>query len=88
MAILLFIHHQISVQWSSNSTQKGQPPFRLIMQDNGNLVIRDANNKMIWNTHTAGKGAKPHHLIMQIDRNLVLYDGNHQPIWASNTAKW
>ncbi|CAF3644682.1 unnamed protein product [Rotaria sp. Silwood1] len=78
----------VNAQWSSNSTNKGQQPFRLIMQDNGNLVIRDVNNKVIWSTHTAGKGVKPHHLIMQIDRNLVLYDGNHQPIWASNTTKW
>ncbi len=78
----------VNAQWSSNSTGKGQPPFRLIMEDNGNLIIRDRNNVQIWSTHTAGKGAKPHHLIMQIDRNLVLYDGYHQPIWASNTTKW
>jgi hypothetical protein len=78
----------VNVQWSSNSTDKGQAPFRLILKDNGNLVIHDANNKQTWSSHTAGKGAKPHYLTMQIDRNLVLYDGHHQPIWASNTAKW
>ena len=78
----------VNAQWSSNSAAKGEQPFRLIMQENGNLVIRDANNKQVWSTHTVGKGAKPHHLIMQIDRNLVLYDGYHQPIWASNTTKW
>ncbi|CAF2650846.1 unnamed protein product [Rotaria sp. Silwood2] len=78
----------VNAQWSSNSAGKDQQPFHLMMQNNGNLVIRDVNNKAIWSTHTAGIGAKPHHLIMQIDRNLVLYDGNHQPIWASNTTKW
>ncbi len=78
----------VNALWSSKSDGKGQQPFRLIMQDNGNLVIRDVNNKQIWNTHTAGKGEKPHYLIMQIDRNLVLYDSHHQPIWGSNTTKW
>ncbi len=78
----------VNAQWSSNSTEKGQEPFRLIMEDSGDLVIRDAYNKQLWSTYTAGKGRKPHHLIMQIDRNLVLYDGHHKPIWASNTAKW
>ncbi|CAF4928467.1 unnamed protein product, partial [Rotaria magnacalcarata] len=32
----------VNAQWSSNSTGKGQEPFRLIMQDSGNLLIRDA----------------------------------------------
>ena len=78
----------VNAQWSSNSFDKGQPPFCLIMQDNGNLVIHDVNDKKIWSTNTAGKGVKPHYLTMQIDRNLVLYDGYHRPIWASNTTKW
>jgi hypothetical protein len=78
----------VNAQWSSNSTDKGQRPYRLIMQDNGNLVIYDVNNIKIWSTRTAGKGVPPYHLIMQIDRNLVLYDCYHQPIWASNTTRW
>jgi hypothetical protein len=78
----------VNAQWSSNSTDKGQQPYRLMLLDNGNLVIRDVNNKQIWSTHTAGIGAKPHYLTMQIDRNLVLYDAYHQPVWASNTTKW
>ena len=78
----------VNAQWSSNSTGQGQQPFRLIMQDNGNLLICDVNNRQIWSTHTAGKGVKPHYLVMQIDRSLVLYDGHHQSIWASNTTKW
>ena len=78
----------VNAQWSSNSDRSGEQPYRLIMLDSGNLVIRDVHGKQIWSTNTAGKGAKPHHLIMQIDRNLVLYDGYHRPIWASNTTKW
>jgi hypothetical protein len=78
----------VNAQWSSNSPEKGQEPFRLILEDSGNLVIRDVYNKQRWSSHTAGKGVKPYHLIMQIDRNLVLYDRYHQPIWESNTAKW
>jgi len=30
--------------WASNTYQKGRPPYRLIMQDDRNLVIYDANN--------------------------------------------
>lgn len=78
----------VNAQWSSNSTEKGQPPYRLVLQDNGNLIIFDANNVKTWSTRTAEVGERPYHLIMQIDRNLVLYDCNQRAIWASNTAKW
>ena len=78
----------VNAQWSSNSTERGQPPYRLVLQDNGNLIIFDANNIKTWSTRTAGIGERPYHLIMQIDRNLVLYDCNHRPIWVSNTTKW
>lgn len=78
----------VNAQWSSNTVDDGERPYRLTLLENGNLVIFDANNRHIWSTHTAGFGVKPYHLIMQIDRNLVLYDGLHRPIWASNSTKW
>ena len=64
---------------------KGVSPRRIIMQDDGNLVIYDVYNNALWSSATYQKGTKPHHLIMQTDGNLVIYDGNNNPRWATGT---
>lgn len=73
--------------WSSRSDGKGQSPRRLVMQNDGNLVIYDVYGRPTWASRTDNKGAKPHRLVMQDDGNLVIYDGNNRPTWASNTAR-
>lgn len=42
--------------WNSGSYGKGRGPYRLIMQDDGNLVIYDADKKATWSTNTYGRG--------------------------------
>ena len=70
--------------WSSATFNKGRGPYRLIMQDDGNLVIYDADNKATWATGTHGKGSGCH-FYCQEDGNLVIYDNQKRPIWASDT---
>jgi hypothetical protein len=55
------------------------------MQNDGNLVIYDANGNPTWASNTQFKGISPYKLIMQTDRNLVIYDGNGKPTWATAT---
>jgi hypothetical protein len=58
--------------------------YRLIMQDDGNLVAYTANGRALWATNTAGHaGAR---IEMQGDGNLVVYSPDNHPLWASNTA--
>jgi len=61
----------------------GNGQYRLIMQDDGNLVLYDASNRPLWASNTDGKAVEK--CIMQEDGNLVLYLYNGQPVWASNT---
>jgi hypothetical protein len=57
--------------------------YFLVMQGDGNLVIRNANKKAIWSTRTNGKGTK--YAVFQGDGNLVLYKNGGGAIWASGT---
>lgn len=58
---------------------------RLLVQNDGNLVIYDSRDTAIWNSETGGQGEAPYKLRMQGDGNLVLYDVNDQALWATGT---
>ncbi len=42
--------------WASGTHNKGRAPHILVMQEDGNLVIYDADKKPTWATDTYGKG--------------------------------
>jgi hypothetical protein len=60
--------------------------FKLILQEDGNLVIYDELKNAIWASNTDGVGEGPYNLYLQGDGNLVIYDKNKTPTWASNTV--
>lgn len=44
---------QVNLLWSSQSTQNpGYAPYKLIMQNDGNLVIYNKNNVPVWASNT------------------------------------
>jgi hypothetical protein len=57
--------------------------YRLVMQEDGNLVAYDGNNA-IWAANTSGTDGQK--AIMQNDGNFVLYHVDGRPLWASNTS--
>jgi hypothetical protein len=57
--------------------------YKLVMQDDGNLVAYDGNTA-IWASNTVGTDGQK--AIMQPDGNFVLYHVNGKPLWASNTS--
>jgi hypothetical protein len=57
--------------------------YRLVMQNDGNLVLYDARRHPLWSSNTQGQRVEK--CIMQRDGNLVLYLHNGQPAWSSNT---
>ena len=59
----------------------------LNLQDNGDLVIKNAAGTSVWSTGTSNKGVKPYKLVMQDDGNLVLYDSKDIPWWASKKGR-
>jgi len=56
--------------------------YRLIMQDDGNLVLYKSS-QALWASGTYGRAVR--NCIMQSDGNLVLYGYNGVAVWASNT---
>ncbi|MGW2050932.1 hypothetical protein ACWCPF_38085 [Streptomyces sp. NPDC001858] len=55
----------------------------IAMESDGNLVIRDENNRVRWSAGTAGRG---HRTVFQADGNLVVYTTDNATAWSSSTA--
>ncbi len=51
----------------------------MTMQQDGNLVVYNEQNKPIWAAMTFGQN---HRAIFQPDGNLVIHNGDDRPIWA------
>eukprot|EP00742_Colponemidia_sp_Colp-10_P002639 GILJ01002821.1.p1 GENE.GILJ01002821.1~~GILJ01002821.1.p1 ORF type:complete len:584 (+),score=75.13 GILJ01002821.1:43-1752(+) len=58
--------------------------FVLTMQEDGNLVLTEQQNRIRWATHTANVGNAPHIFGMQGDGNIAIYDNTTLPVWTSN----
>jgi hypothetical protein len=69
--------------WSSNTHGKGKRHYKLRVQNDGNVVVYDGEEKPIWATDTWNKGKGPYTLVLQDDGNLVLYDSTSTSTWAS-----
>ncbi|WP_158101669.1 hypothetical protein [Streptomyces pharetrae] len=59
----------------------------LIMQSDGNLVLKATNGHVCWATGTNPGGYKA---VYQNDGNFVIYNSSGRALWASNTvgASW
>jgi hypothetical protein len=68
--------------WASNTFGKGG--VKLIMQNDGNLVLYTASNQPVWASNTAGKGTS--FARMQDDGNFVVYIQG-SPTFATNTQQ-
>ncbi len=64
--------------WSNNKA------FRVTYQDDGNVVIYDANRKPMWFTNTAGGTGGV--FVMQPDGKLMLRDAQNGVKWQSGTT--
>ena len=72
--------------WSIETRNVGTWPYNLKMQDDGNLVLLDANNKVCWSSNTAGQGKAPYSMVIQDDGNVHIYDSTPKSLWNSGTA--
>jgi hypothetical protein len=75
--------------WSTNTTGQGTPPYKSVMQDDGNFVLYDSNQQPLWSwwqVQSTQGGTPPYKLIIQPNCNLVVYDKTYsRPMWQSNT---
>lgn len=56
---------------------------QLIMQQDGNLVLKRTTGLICWSTGTAGRGK---HAVYQRDGNFVVVNNSGKAIWASGTV--
>ncbi len=64
--------------------QSNNGNYRLYMQGDGNLVLRDAASNALWGSHTEGKGAVRVKLLG--DGNLMMYGSASQTVWATGAS--
>lgn len=59
---------------------------QLIMQQDGNLVLKATTGRICWASNTVGG----HRAVYQSDGNFVVYNSSGKAMWASNTvgATW
>eukprot|EP01015_Nassula_variabilis_P032726 TRINITY_DN76_c0_g1_i5.p1 TRINITY_DN76_c0_g1~~TRINITY_DN76_c0_g1_i5.p1 ORF type:complete len:335 (+),score=89.57 TRINITY_DN76_c0_g1_i5:66-1070(+) len=69
--------------FNTKTHDQGKQPHRLTLQNDGNLVLYDIDNKPLWASNTFNG----HRLTIQDDGNLVLYAEDGQVAWASNTDR-
>lgn len=64
--------------WHTKTKSRGD---RLVMQNDGKVVLLDTNNQVLFTTPSNGD-----YLLLQDDGNLVLFSENQESIWSTNTA--
>ena len=73
--------------WASDTYQKGEAPYTLVMQHDNHLCLYDCNGTCTWSNGVQGKVSPKTSLIMQDDGNLVVYVEPEcvEPLWCTRT---
>ncbi|KAF9073159.1 hypothetical protein BDP27DRAFT_1360388 [Rhodocollybia butyracea] len=74
----------VDSDWHTNTAGKGASPWKLVLQEDANLVIYDGDGKPTWASQTRiGRFSKPpYRLELQDDGNLVIYSKGGRPFWS------
>jgi Phosphate-induced protein 1 conserved region len=78
----LVLYQGTSALWASNSYLS--TGYSAVMQNDGNFVLYDVNQRPLFASNTWGRPGSA--LALQNDGNLVVYDTSGRPLWASNTC--
>jgi hypothetical protein len=70
------------VKWHTRTAGRGVT--HLVLQRDGNLVLRRANGTGVWATHTRATG-RYNRLVIQDEGDLVLYTATWRPLWSTGT---
>lgn len=70
--------------WSSHTSEEGDAPYILYMQEDGNLVVYDRDGDSIWSSQTSERGVKPYTFKIEDDGNLQIVDGVGSIIWDNH----
>lgn len=78
----------VGSRWQTNTAGKGKSPWTLVMQEDANLVLYDADGKATWASGSQpGRFSEgPYRLELQDDGNLVIYDSRNTALWSIGQA--
>lgn len=76
----LVLYFRRLVLWKTVTVGIGN---RLVLQNDGNLVFYDLNQRKIFESNTANRGQQ---FVVQDDSNLVVLDSNQTIIWSTGTV--
>jgi hypothetical protein len=82
VVFIQYVGSTTKVIWSTNTSGKGTGPFKLAMQNDGDLVLTDMNNKLLWSSYSTGLGVGPYRLKIRDVNQLVIVDRDSTPIWS------
>lgn len=78
---LVIKYNEITI-WSTDTSGRGE---RFVMQNDGNAVLYDINNRSLFTTQISINNDSDY-IIIQNDGNLALFTGN-RVVWTSNSAQ-
>lgn len=61
---------------------------KLVLQNDGNMVVLLESRGCIWSSNTTNTGPAPFRLTMHNDGNCALYDGRGTERWSTRTMGW
>jgi len=74
--------------WSTNTAgANGVAPYKLTMQNDGNLVLTDSRSTSFWSSSTANVGTAPYKLKARDIHSLTIVDVNGKTLWTANTVE-
>jgi len=82
----LIVSSQLGVVWqhrNHTSRRPGKGPYSLQLQNDGNLVARNANGSIYWDTNSANMGYPPFKLIVSNTGNLQIMDERRVLVWST-----
>jgi len=76
---VVYCNRDSSEVWASGT--QGHPEASVLVQDNGDVVIRAADGELLWNS---GTGGHPGAFVgLHDDGQLVVHDFDRSPLWSS-----
>jgi len=83
----LVLYSDQDLIWSSRTQNKGQPPYKLVMQEDNQLVIYDGSGSCIWGSQTNAEGVRGGWAKLKNTGSFVIFDGDgiNNPLWCTRT---
>lgn len=74
--------------WQSNTSNIGTPPYKVLLETNGDLVVKDKDNNNVWSSNSNTNVVSKLYRANLLDKNnkctLEITDKNDNLVWKTN----